>query len=77
MVTTLLDNRKNRIPVEPVIESKDHPDHDPELEAACVKLLAAIEHKNIQDLRDACVEIHQACDKQTHEEGPHTNESEE
>jgi hypothetical protein len=78
MITTLLDRRVNghRVPVNPVVESKNHPDHDPELEAACVKLLDAIDHRSIEGIRDALVDAHQACDKQLHEEGPHSNESE-
>lgn len=73
MITTLMDQRQNRTPVNPVVESKDHPDHDPALEAACVKLLSAIEHKHVQDLRDAIREAFQALESAPHEE--HSNPS--
>ena len=79
MITTLMDQRQNghRVPVSPVIESKDHPDHDEPLESACVKILAAIEHKHVQDLRDALKEAFQVMDSKPHQEGPHVNEEEE
>ena len=70
MITTLMDQRQNgsRVPVEPVIESKDHPDHDESLEAACVKILAAISHNHVQDLRDALKEAFQCMESEPHEE---------
>lgn len=79
MITTLMDQRQNghRIPITPVIESKDHPDHDPALESACIKLLAAIEHKHVQDLRDALREAFQVLDSEPHVEGEHIEEEEE
>jgi hypothetical protein len=73
MITTLMDQRQNghRVSVSPVIESKDHPDHDEDLESACVKILAAFEHKHVQDLRDALKEAFQCMDAEPHVEGEH------
>lgn len=77
MISTLMDGRGQRTEVSP-----DHPatkdgDYNHELERACTAFLGAIERKSIPDLMKASTEIHQACDKQLHQEGPHTEESEE
>ena len=78
MITTLYDRRSGaQSPIEPVVESNTHPDHDPELESAVVKLLSAIEHKNVQDLRDALREAFECLDKEPHVEGPHIDQDEE
>ncbi len=77
MVTTLLDRRVNghRVPVNPVVESKNHPDHDPELEAACVKLLEAIDHRSVEGIRDAIKQAFECLDAAPHVEGEHVNPS--
>lgn len=77
MITTLLDRRSgDRVNIKPEVESKDNKDHNPELEAACAKLLAAIEAKSVLGIRDASREIHQAVDQEAHYEGPHLNDEE-
>ena len=76
MVTTLMDRRSgNSAEVSPDIETKDHPDHDPQLEAAAQSLLSAIQSKSIQGIRDALKQAFQSLEAQPHEEGEHTNPS--
>ncbi len=76
MITTLLDNRsgkKAEVSPDSQVKSEDY-NHD--LERACGDFLTAIERKSIPELMEASKAIHQACDKETHEEGPHSNEEE-
>jgi len=76
MITTLLDRRVSghRVPVNPVVESKTHPDHDPELESACTKLLDAIDHRSIEDIRDALRQAFECLDSEPHEEADHSED---
>ncbi len=72
LLTTLMHRRsEKRTNVNPVVESKDHPDHDQALENAAQDLLNAIQSKSIPDLRDALRAAFECLDAQPHEEGQH------
>lgn len=74
MLTTLLDARSgDKTEITPDIDMGDS-EEDTELKEACVSFLNAIERKSIPDLVQAAKDMHQACDKQEHFEGKHTNE---
>lgn len=72
MITTLLDRRSGaQSEVEPVVESKENMNHNQDLESAVVKLLSGIEHKNVQDIRDALTSAFRCLDAESHVEGEH------
>jgi len=50
---------------------------DPALKSAAESILSAIDHKSVLDLARALKDAHEACESYPHEEGPHTNESDE
>lgn len=76
MITTLMDARSGKkAEVSPDSQVKGE-NYNEDLERACGDLLSAIERKSIPDLMKASQDIHQACDKELHTEGPHTNDEE-
>jgi hypothetical protein len=73
MITQLMNRRGDRTEIKPVIESKNHTDHDSALESAAQNLLNAIQSKSIPDIRDALRSAFECLDSEPHIEGVHTD----
>jgi hypothetical protein len=77
MISTLMDGRGNRAEAAPDHTATQDDNYNHDLERAATALLGAIERKSLPDLMKAFQDCFQACESAPHEEGPHTEESEE
>jgi hypothetical protein len=76
MLNELMTRRGDRAKVSPVVESKDNPDHNDELEEAATALLSAIQSQSVQGVRDALKQAFDCLDAAPHIEADHSQDEE-